>query len=311
MRKISDSFTIKTVGKGYIDTISKINIENYRLDSPSIDFIVSLIERKVSNGYKNTVSKFLKNGNIILCNIHDQNIPPYLSIFPTIYNGKMVSVVNVNLIGTFDKIVPTKLVDIETRTVFSLSLFSLIQLLVLENQKSIFNNYSLQKNILGCYKKMFNKIADPILSVQLFPSNLYDTYEALLNYYILRVMFEKDPLDAVNQAVSNVKYKTEPSYLKRAIGEDSFERIKDFSSFIEVCGDLIGEFKQYKAIHFYKKWLEIYRLNSALTIDLLQYYIPMLIAVSAFSSNYFNDLTINKMLDKELEDLSSIMFKYI
>jgi hypothetical protein len=138
--------------------------------------------------------------------------------------------------------------------------------------------------------------------------NIKDTYEALLTYFIQTVLFEKDKKESFEFAISNVSRGTPPSFLTNTIDPAVLEKIISFDTFIDAIGETIPQVKdKCKSITFIKEYTMFYRTNGALSIDLIQYFIPMLVSANSFSGNFFADLAISKALDKDLKTLDEVI----
>lgn len=301
--RIGDSFYIKKYGtpdggSHLLDKLRNIDFDKFTVSDSSKSFLMGLIDRKISSDLKHDILDLMSRGiiELVLCTKED-GFPNYLLATPMNTHSGIKYYINIGYYSKFKK--DTKeVIDVDPRILFSLLVYGYGQYKIYSNPSKV-QEMKTQDLVIQSYRKIMNKVLSKVVSLNILTSEEKTMFDLILLTYINKVLLRKDD----GATLSSVK-----TYMsKTSINKDRLENImnsletfeiEDFESFIQYLVLKCPSFKKISPALILREYTISMKSASVLSIDLIQFFIPTLMAIDVGSSGIFNDKFVDNVLDQ-------------
>lgn len=295
-----------------INTMKSLDFSKYVIDQASIDYIVDLLNRKVTSESKHKIISAIKNRNveIVLLN-KDQHFPNcFLAFALGNVPGQRRFYIN---LGYYAKFENNTIKEIDPRALFGILKYG-FTMYKLYRDPEILHNNNLCNNVMSSFKKLvsyiFSKSSTPLNTMT--RDDIF-RYEIIVYYYISKVLLLKDHNTSLKYVESYMSPNSDlKNKFKDVMLSIDLESIHNLESFISVLkDDKKGDdspFKKISTVLFLREYMMSIKFPEAFSCELIQYYIPLLVIVNVGSANIFKDQFIESILSgKEHTKIDSIM----
>lgn len=301
--RIGDSFYIKKYGTSdggthLLDKLRNIDFSKFTISDNSKNYLMGLIDRKISSDIKHDILDLMNRGiiELVICSKED-GFPNYLLATPMNTHNGIKYYVN---IGYYSKVKKEtkEVLDIDPRVLFTLLVYGYGQYKIYSNPSKI-QEIKIQDLIVQAYRKIMNKVLAKIVSLNTLTSEEKIMFDLILLAYIYKVLLRKDD----NGCMSSIK-----TYMnKNSVNKDRLENIinsldvseiNDFETFISYLILKCPSFKKISPALILREYTISMKSASVLSIDLIQFLIPTLMSIDVGSSGIFNDKFVDNVLDQ-------------
>lgn len=307
-------FATNDGGSHVLDALRSINLSKYEISESSRNYLIGLIDRKVSSEFKNVILELVKNRviKIIMCG-KEEKLPNYIPFIPMAVDGKVNFYLNIGYyasknVNKDNGSIDVK--DIDPRVLFTLLVHAFGQYKIYSNPGRI-TDIKLQDAVISSYKKIISKIINKVVSINVLTSEEKLNFDLIIYTYICKVLLRKDNettkhiLKNINNKISLNKDKVES-----AISILEVNKIVDFESFIIELQSVSSSLKKINAPLLLREYAISMKTSGVLSLDLIQIFVPLLMSVYVGSSGIFNDKFVEGVLDnRELDIVKSAMLK--
>lgn len=307
-------FATSDGGSHVLEALRSINFSKYEISESSRNYLIGLIDRKVSSEFKNIILGLVKNRTIkiIMCG-KEEKMPNYIPFIPMAVDGKVNFYLNIGYyasknVNKDNGSIDVK--DIDPRVLFTLLVHAFGQYKIYSNPSRI-TDIKLQDAIISSYKKIISKIINKIVSVNVLTAEEKLNFDLIIYAYICKVLLRKDDevtkhiLKNINNKISLNKDKVES-----AISVLEVNKIVDFESFVTELQSVSNSLKKVNAPLLLREYAISMKTSGVLSLDLVQIFVPLLMSVYVGSSGIFNDKFVEGVLDnRELDIVKSAMLK--
>lgn len=314
--KMSDSIYLRKYGTSdggsrLLEKMKNMDFSKYIINDSSRDYLIGVIDRKISSDLKSEIIILLKNGTIelIACD-KDDGIPNYMIMRPTMVAGKVKFYLNIGYYAKFDKS-KRDIKDIDPRILFSLLVYGYAQYKIYTNPNKL-TDIKFQDLVVQSYRKIINKVMAKIVSLNTLTFEEKLLSDIITYTYIYKVLLRKDD-EATLSSIKNIysKLQANSDRYSNILSSVEMKDINSFEEFVNYLSEKCPSFKKLSPALLLKEYTISMKSTAVLSIDLLQVFVPTLLAVDVGSSGVFNDKFVDGVLDqKETTNLKTLIARF-
>lgn len=311
--KISDSaylnFASSSGGTNILEIIKSTDFSKYEIDNNSLNYISGVIDRKITDSLKNHVLSLLKNENIKLLVLDEKvKLPSYIIAFPMSHNGKLYIYLNITNYAKFEG---TKLIDIEPRLLYSLSLYALTQYKLYKNV-NILNDMEISDLIYKSYKKIIIKVINKIVNINILTPDEKLRFDLYTSIFISKILLRKSDEDTKKYLLSLYKKSSiNMDKLETELKSIELDSLNSLSDYVRLLKESCASFHKLNLAQLLKEYAISMKNQAILSIDLIQVLLPCFVSISFGSYGIFNDKYVISVLDnRELDKIKSLISRF-
>lgn len=302
MKSISKTFLYKMLNKSndLNGELTKINSPLNIVDLEDLNGSLDVINRKFNYLMKNKIIDDVNKGLVIpVLNESTINLPTFIPVVGIKENSVPVSYVN--LTGQA-KINQDGSIEIDPRKLFAyLQTGTILRNISTLNWKSVDSNMTLLKDGSLAYSKLFTKVLDKMLAVNLIPLKSDIVRYLTAKFFLVNIMGKEDGDLVKNIAYQSVYNKTTKATLFDIdinFTEDAYD---DIEKFINNLSSLEG-MSSLSIRSFLENWMKMYDSSTVLALEYYPFFLHMIFSAMV-NAHINNEFIIEPLVSKEISSL--------